>query len=159
MERQFSNIILLDNAQQYNDLLEGKSVTLASGAVLTELDKNAEYKVPASKLYRYHISIEYSTNQETYEFDVLSSSSDLFAGATTDAQKYKIVGTLYNSQNISVVVIKDNWSAFGCAVMTLLPEEFVVLGFIARLDGSTVFVNTAVQNLNNITFSYTKTQI
>lgn len=46
MDRYLSNIILLDNAQQYNDLLEGKSVVLASDTVLTELDKNALYLVP-----------------------------------------------------------------------------------------------------------------
>ena len=156
--RTLSNIVLLENTEQYNALLRGESVTLKSGRVIT-LDENAVYQVPESKLYRYRISINYSAANETYEFDVLSSSSDLFAGATTDAQKYTIVGTLYSNQNIAVAVIKDSWTAFGCAVMTLLPEEFVVLGLIARLDGSTVLVNTAVPNPNNITLSYTKTQI
>ena len=157
--RKVSKIILLETTDQYNELLKGNSVTLRDGTVLTEFDKNAVYKIPASKLYRYHISIEYSTNQETYEFDVLSSSSDLFAGATTNAQKYTIIGTLYNNQNISVAVIKDNWSAFGSAVMTLLPEEFIVVGLIGRLDGSAVFVNSYIRTLDSITLNYTKMQI
>ena len=158
MERQFSDIILLDNAQQYNDLLEGKSVTLASGTVLTELDKNAEYKVPASMLTRYHIVMTYSTNNEMYEFDVYSTNSDLFAGATTDSAKYAILAALYTGQTIPVTVIKDG-TAFGCVIMTLLTDAFAVLGGATRIDGSAVLINTSPSTLDGITINYTKTSV
>ncbi len=125
MDRYLSNIILLDNAQQYNDLLEGKSVTLASGAVLTELDKNAEYKVPASMLTRYHIKIEYSISSgvtETIEFDIYSTNPALFSTSNTASANWAIFQANYANEKMSVAYHGYNdqdYDVIGSAVLTV----------------------------------------
>ena len=125
MDRYLSNIILLDNAQQYNDLLEGKSVTLASGTVLTELDKNAEYKVPASMLTRYHITIVYSISSgvtETIEFDIYSTNPALFSNSNTAIQNWSIFRQAYANER-KVVAYKGTdggtYHVVGSAVLTV----------------------------------------
>ena len=129
MDRYLSNIILLDNAQQYNDLLEGKSVTLASGTVLTELDKNAEYKVPASMLTRYHIKIVYSPTSsitETIEFDIYSTNPALFSTSNTASANWEIFRTNYANEKIVVAyhgyTDDISYNVIGSAVLTV-PES------------------------------------
>lgn len=125
MERQFSNIILLDNAQQYNDLLDGKSVTLASGTVLTEIDPNAEYKVPASMFTRYHIKIVYSISSgvtESIEFDIYSTNPALFSTSNTASANWAIFQALYANEKMVVAYHgynDQNYDVIGSAVLTV----------------------------------------
>ena len=147
MERQFSNIILLDNAQQYNDLLEGKSVTLASGTVLTEIDPNAEYKVPASMLTRYHIKIVYSISSgvtETIEFDIYSTNPALFSTSNTASANWEIFRTNYANEKIVVAyhgyTDDISYNVIGSAVLTV-PESS---GLDANIEGGG-FNNATIQ--------------
>ena len=163
--RRLSNIILLETTDQYNELLKGNSVTLRDGTVLTEFDKNAVYKVPASMFTRYHIKIVYSISSgvtETIEFDIYSTNHALFSTSNTASANWAIFQALYANEKMVVAyhgyTDDISYNVIGSAVLTV-PESSVLDANIegGGFDKATIlpsYIVSYISPLNILSFTF-----